>query len=64
MWYRNIPDRLVLLPGGRVAFIELKRPGEKARVGQERMGQTLLDLGMSWAVLDTKEKVDEFLDRH
>lgn len=61
MWYRNIPDRLVLLSGGKVSFIELKRPGEKARAGQERMGATLLALGMDWAVLDTEEKVNDWI---
>lgn len=24
----GVPDRLVLLPGGRIAFIELKAPGQ------------------------------------
>ena len=61
IWYRNIPDRLVLLPSGKVAFIELKRPGEKARGGQVRMGKDLTDLGLIWEVLDTEEKIDSFL---
>ncbi|PTY76688.1 nuclease, partial [Heyndrickxia sporothermodurans] len=27
----GVPDRLVILPGGRVFFIELKAPGKKSR---------------------------------
>ena len=32
----GVPDRLVLLPGGRIAFIELKAPGETLRSLQVR----------------------------
>jgi len=62
MWYKNIPDRIILLPIGIVAFIELKRPGKKAREGQNKMGALLLALGFKWVVLDTKEGVDDFLE--
>jgi hypothetical protein len=62
-WYRNIPDRIVLLPGSKLCFIELKRPGKKARDGQKRMGKILTELGFNWAVLDTKEKVNTYLEK-
>jgi hypothetical protein len=55
---RNDPDRIVLLPGGRLFFVELKRPGEGARGGQDREHTRLMNLGFEVAVLDTKEKVD------
>ena len=29
--FDGVPDRLVLLPGGRIAFIELKAPGKTLR---------------------------------
>lgn len=55
---RHVNDRLVLLPGGRVWFIELKKPGEKPRLGQVRFHALLARLGCSSVVLDTKEKID------
>ena len=30
--FDGVPDRLVLLPGGRIAFIELKAPGKTLRL--------------------------------
>ena len=27
----GVPDRIVLMPGGRIAFVEVKAPGEKPR---------------------------------
>ena len=28
----GVPDRLVLFPGGRMAFVEVKAPGKKPRL--------------------------------
>lgn len=42
---RGIPDRLILLPGARVFFVELKRPGQKPRNNQLRWIRVLSDLG-------------------
>lgn len=33
---RSVPDRLFVLPGGRVCFIEFKAPGKKPTVQQNR----------------------------
>ena len=27
--FTGVPDRIALLPGGRIVFVEVKRPGEK-----------------------------------
>ena len=36
----GVPDRIVVLPQGRIGFVELKAPGEKPRKIQvRRMGQ-------------------------
>lgn len=57
---RHVSDRLVLLPGGVVWFIETKAPGKKPRAGQVRFMKRLVQLGATTAVLDTKEKIDEW----
>ena len=55
---RHVTDRLVLLPYGRVYFIELKRPGAMPRPGQVRFHKRLNELECHWAVFDTKEQID------
>lgn len=55
---RHVNDRLVLLPGGKVWFVELKQPGAKPRPGQVRFHGRLSALGCNSVVLDTKEKID------
>lgn len=48
----NVPDRLVLLPGGRARFVECKAPGERPTPAQLREHQRLAALGFEVAVLD------------
>ena len=57
---RNVPDRLVLLPGGRAVFVELKRPGLKATEAQEREQLRIHALGFLVLTIDTKEGVDRY----
>lgn len=56
----GVPDRLVCLPGGQIAFIELKAPGKKPTPLQVRQMERLQELGFSAMVLDSIEAVDEF----
>ncbi|OCG39026.1 nuclease [Gilliamella sp. Fer2-1] len=51
----NKPDRLVMLPGGKVIFVECKRPGEKPRSGQVREHERLRKLGFRVEVLDSHD---------
>ncbi len=55
----GVPDRMVLLPGGKVIFIELKAPGKKLRKIQEYRAKQLRDLGFQVECLDTVEKIDK-----
>ena len=57
----GVPDRLVLLPGERVVFVELKAPGRQPTPLQLRQQRRIRDLGFTVLVIDSKEGVDEFI---
>lgn len=52
---RSVPDRIVMLPGGRLVFVECKAPGEQPRADQLREHQRLRALGFTVVVLDSKD---------
>lgn len=56
----GVPDRLVLLPGGRIAFAEMKAPGGRATPLQKRQMEYIASLGFSVWLLDSRAKVDDF----
>ena len=60
---RGVTDRVVMLPGGFVAFVELKRPGEKPRAEQRRFHQRCFELGATCLVFDTKEQINDWARR-
>ncbi|EAA6551306.1 VRR-NUC domain-containing protein [Salmonella enterica subsp. diarizonae] len=51
---RSVPDRLVLLPGGRLVFVECKSPGKPPRADQLREHERLRALGFTVMVLASK----------
>lgn len=62
--WAGAPDRIVLLPGGRVVFVELKAPGKKPRPIQLKRHEELKALGFEVEVIDSPEGVDEFMRRY
>ena len=58
----GVPDRLVLLPDGLIFFVELKAPGKKTRKIQDRQAGRIRRLGFKVEILDSKNKVDYFID--
>ena len=58
----GVPDRMVLLPGGRIGFVEVKAPGEKPRPLQAYRHRQLRRLGISVYVLDGTEQIGGILD--
>ena len=59
--YVGIPDRLVLLPGGRVMAVELKAPGKRPTELQLRVHQELRSLGLPVVVIDGRCGVDALI---
>jgi hypothetical protein len=55
---RSVPDRLVMLPCGRVEFVECKRPGEKPTEKQKRDHERRRALGCVVHVIDSLEAID------
>lgn len=55
---RGVPDRLVLLPGGRLFFVECKAPGKRPRPEQQREHKRLQALGFEVVTLDSKNMAD------
>ena len=58
----GVPDRIVLMPGGRIGFIEAKAPGEKPGKLQVAMHRRLRGLGFRVYVLDDPEEIGGILD--
>ncbi|HCM1919268.1 TPA: VRR-NUC domain-containing protein [Salmonella enterica subsp. salamae serovar 28:r:e,n,z15] len=51
---RSVPDRIVLLPGGHIVFVECKAPGKAPRADQLREHERLRALGFTVVVLAGK----------
>ena len=60
--FDGVPDRIVLLPHGRIAFIELKAKGRKMRPLQVRRKRQLESLGFSVYCIDDPEQIGGILD--
>ena len=58
----GLPDRLILLPGGVVAFVEVKTTGKKATPRQLIVHKKLRQLGFRVEVLDSKEGINNFIN--
>lgn len=60
--FDGMPDRLILLPHGKFAFIEVKRHGETPRPLQESRHGLLRQLGFKVYVLDDGNKIGGILN--
>ena len=57
----GLPDRMCLLPGSRIFFIELKTTGKKPRKIQVHMHQVLRKLGFDVYVIDSTDSMMRLL---
>jgi hypothetical protein len=59
--FNGMPDRLILLPGGKIAFVEVKSHGMKPHPLQIRRHGMLRRLGFLVYVLDDEEQIGGIL---
>ena len=59
--FAGMPDRLILLPDGHIAFAELKAPGKKPRPLQLSRHRLLEGLGFKVYVIDCTDQIDQIL---
>jgi len=59
---RGVPDRMILKPGGKVGFLELKSTGRKPTKLQQHWLDRLTDLGFKADYKDSKEGVKAFIE--
>ena len=60
--FDGMPDRLVLIPDGHIAFVELKAPSKKPRPLQLARHRLLRSLGFRVYVIDGAEQIGGMLD--
>lgn len=60
--YDGVPDRIVLLQGGKIGFVEVKAPGEKPRPLQLARHNRLRQLGFKVYILDRTDQIGVILD--
>ena len=58
----GVPDRLVLLLGGKCAFVELKAPGKQMRILQRKRRLQLEALGFPVFCVDRLEQIQPAVD--
>ena len=60
--WAGAPDRLILMPGGRLTFVELKAPGQTLRPLQVKRKRQLEALGFSVYCIDQISQIGGVLD--
>jgi len=59
--FDGMPDRIVLLPGGHMGFVEVKAMGCKPRPLQEARHGLLRRLGFKVYVLDDEQQIEKII---
>ena len=58
----GVPDRLVLLLGGKCAFVEMKAPGKQMRILQRKRRLQLEELGFPVFCVDRPEQIQPVIN--
>lgn len=62
--HTGVPDRIIIMPGGRVYFAETKAPDKTERARQEYVQRRLRALGFEvFSSVDSDEKIAEIMSR-
>jgi len=61
---RGVTDRLVLMPGRRIYFVELKKTKETPTGQQNQQHKIMVGFGFPVFVIDYKAGVDEFIETY
>jgi len=59
--FNGIPDRLVLMPKGKIGFVEIKDKGKKPRALQISRHNMLRQLGFKVFVLDDVDDIEKII---
>lgn len=59
--FDGMPDRIILLPGSKIAFVEVKSPGKKPRPLQLARHEMLRKLGFKVFILDDAADIEKIL---
>ena len=59
--FNGIPDRLVLMPKGKIGFVEIKDKGKKPRALQTSRHNMLRQLGFKVFVLDNVDDIEKII---
>ena len=60
--FDGMPDRLALLPDGKMGFVEVKAPGKVPRPLQAQRHRLLRELGFRVYVLDDQRQIGGIID--
>ena len=58
----GVPDRIILMPKGKIAFVEVKQKGEKPRPLQLARHKFLRQLGFKVYILDDVNQIGGIID--
>ena len=58
--FTGLPDRMILMPEGKIYFVETKSTGDKPRKRQLLVHEQLRGLGFSVDVIDDLKGLDRF----
>ena len=60
--FDGMPDRILLMPEGKVVFVEVKAPGKRPRPLQMARHKLLRDLGFSVFILDDESQITKIIE--